>query len=76
MLKIGKVWKIWLGIFHSILQIDIFILDVIKASRGKLSYSTVHNKYCLDKMAKQNWFWLATDLLVIVLIQWYTYYGV
>ena len=31
------------GNFCSIFQIDIFISDIIKASGGKLSYSTVHN---------------------------------
>ena len=35
--------KISAGNFHSILQIDIFIPDIIKTSGGKLSYSTVHN---------------------------------
>ena len=39
-----KIGKINLAVsFCSILQINIFKPDVIKASGGKLSYSTVHN---------------------------------
>ena len=44
--KVLLIGKINLAVnFHSILQIDIFKPDVMKASREKLSYSTVHNSY-------------------------------